>query len=83
MRFEMSNTTERLTGFLKHYVRHKGYGFIRPQDGSPDVWVHATAFCPPIPKGDDLPHHQHVSFVDGKNERTGAPCAINVELIEH
>jgi len=32
-----------LTGKIKWYNAAKGYGFIVPEDGSKDVFVHATA----------------------------------------
>ncbi len=33
----------RITGTVKFYNPAKGFGFIQPQDGSKDVFVHATA----------------------------------------
>ena len=33
----------RITGTLKFYNAAKGFGFITPEDGSKDVFVHATA----------------------------------------
>ena len=32
-----------VTGVVKWYDSEKGYGFIKPSDGSKDVFVHVTA----------------------------------------
>ena len=33
----------RITGTMKFYNSAKGFGFVQPDDGSKDVFVHATA----------------------------------------
>jgi CspA family cold shock protein len=51
----------RIAGTVKFYNNAKGYGFITPDQGGPDVFVHATALeaskLPGIGEGD------RVSFV--------------------
>ena len=32
-----------INGVVKFYNRTRGFGFIQPEDGSKDVFVHATA----------------------------------------
>ena len=34
---------DRITGTVKFYNTTKGYGFVSPEDGSKDVFVHVTA----------------------------------------
>ncbi len=34
---------DRITGTVKFFNTSKGYGFVTPEDGSKDVFVHVTA----------------------------------------
>ena len=63
------------TGTVKWFNAQKGYGFIQPQDGSKDVFVHITA----VQRAglDTLNEGQKVSF-DIVNER-GKSAAANLK----
>ena len=47
-----------MNGTVKFFNHAKGYGFIAPEDGSKDVFVHATALersgVPSIDEGDKV-----------------------------
>ncbi|MBM3557175.1 MAG: cold-shock protein [Alphaproteobacteria bacterium] len=62
-------------GTVKWFNTQKGYGFIRPQDGGKDVFVHITA----VERAGlgNLVEGQQVSF-DITNER-GKPAAANLK----
>ncbi len=34
---------DRITGTVKFFNTSKGYGFVTPEDGSKDVFIHVTA----------------------------------------
>jgi CspA family cold shock protein len=57
------------TGTVKFYNDQKGYGFIQPDDGSKDVFVHATALERAGMRG--LVEGQKVSFDVQEDRRTG------------
>jgi CspA family cold shock protein len=65
------------TGTVKWFNAGKGFGFIQPQDGSKDVFVHITA----VQKAGlhDLAEGARVSF-DVVNER-GKNAAANIKLL--
>jgi cold shock protein len=57
------------TGTVKFYNGHKGFGFIQPDDGGKDVFVHATA----LERAGigSLQEGQKVSFDTQTDERSG------------
>jgi CspA family cold shock protein len=57
------------SGTVKFYNDQKGYGFIAPEDGSTDVFVHATALERAGLRM--LNEGQKVSFTTAKDERSG------------
>ena len=62
-----------ITGTVKFYNDQKGFGFIQPEDGSRDVFVHATALERAGMRG--LVEGQKVSF-DTEDRRSGK-IAVN------
>jgi len=67
------------TGTVKWYNTEKGYGFILPDDGSPDVFVHATAV--EEANMEILQLDQKLSFELGTNSKNGRSKAINLRLL--
>ena len=65
-------------GTVKFYNDQKGYGFIQPDDGSKDVFVHATALERAGMIG--LSEGQKVSFDVQEDRRSGK---LAVGMIEN
>ena len=57
------------TGTVKFYNAQKGFGFIQPDDGGKDVFVHATALERAGIRG--LAEGQKVSFDTEEDRRSG------------
>lgn len=57
------------SGTVKFYNDQKGFGFIAPEDGSTDVFVHATALERAGLRM--LNEGQKVSFTTAKDQRSG------------
>lgn len=66
-----------LTGTVKFYNVQKGYGFIQPDDGSKDVFVHATALERSGMTG--LNEGQKVAFDTREDRRTGKIAVGNIQ----
>ena len=58
-----------ITGTVKFYNDQKGFGFIQPDDGSKDVFVHATALERAVMRG--LVQGQKVAFDTQEDSRSG------------
>ena len=69
----------RQDGTVKFFNQAKGYGFISPDDGSKDVFVHITAVqqagIPQIDEGTKL------SFEVQPDERGRGPQAVELQLL--
>lgn len=64
-------------GTVKFYNDQKGYGFIQPDDGGKDVFVHATALERAGMTG--LSEGQKVRFDTREDPRSGKTAVDNIE----
>lgn len=66
-------------GTVKFFNSTKGFGFIQPDDGGADVFVHVTAVeragIPTITEG------QKLSFEVVQDKRSGKSAADNLQLV--
>jgi len=65
------------TGTVKFYNDQKGFGFIQPDSGGKDVFVHATALERAGMRG--LVEGQKVRFDTQPDRRTGKIAVANIE----
>lgn len=65
------------TGTVKFYNVQKGYGFIAPESGGKDVFVHATAL--ERAGMSTLAEGQRVSFDTAEDRRTGKIAVNNIQ----
>lgn len=70
----------RITGKVKFFSDEKGFGFIRPDDGGPEVFVHRTDLANSL---NALVADQAVRYelVDSQSKKGNGKKAVNVELI--
>ena len=68
-----------ITGTVKFFDSTKGFGFIKPDNGGTDVFVHISAVersgLRTIVEG------QKLSFEIVKNERSGKSAAENIQAV--
>jgi cold shock protein len=67
------------TGIVKFYNSQKGYGFIAPDDGGKDVFVHATALERAGLRG--LVEGQKIGFDVETDRRSGKDAAANLQQV--
>ena len=65
-------------GTVKFYNDMKGFGFIQPDNGDKDVFVHATALERAGMRG--LVEGQKVSFDTAEDRRSGKIAVNNIEM---
>jgi CspA family cold shock protein len=65
------------TGTVKFFNEDKGFGFITPENGGADVFVHISA----LPRGSSLRDGDKVSFEIGQDRKTGKSKAENVSVL--
>jgi cold shock protein len=64
-------------GTVKFFNDQKGFGFIQPDNGGPDVFVHVSAVERSGMRG--LNEGQKVSFEVETDRRSGKPAAVNLQ----
>lgn len=67
-----------ITGTVKFYNEQKGYGFIEPEGGAKDVFVHATALERAGIHG--LSEGQKVRFDTQNDPRSGKIAVGTIEI---
>jgi CspA family cold shock protein len=65
------------TGTVKFFNDDKGFGFITPENGGQDVFVHVSA----LTRGSSLREGDKVSFELGQDRKTGKSKAENVSVL--
>jgi CspA family cold shock protein len=64
-------------GKIKMFNEEKGFGFIKPDDGSADVFFHVTS----LREDDEIAVGKHVTFETGVDPKSGKTRAVTVDLV--
>jgi CspA family cold shock protein len=64
------------SGKIKMFNEEKGFGFIKPEDGSNDIFFHVSA----LREGDEIAVGQFVTFEMGVDQKSGKSKAVSVDL---
>ena len=64
-------------GKIKMFNEDKGFGFIKPDDGSNDVFFHVSA----LREGDEITVGKAVTFETGVDPKSGKSKAVRVDLM--
>jgi cold shock protein len=75
--FEKSEVGTMPSGKIKMYSEERGFGFVKPDDGSSDVFFHITA----LREGDDINVGAAVTFEIGVDPKSGKSKAVSVDLV--
>ncbi|MBY3348898.1 cold-shock protein [Rhizobium laguerreae] len=65
------------TGTIKFFNDDKGFGFITPENGGADAFVHVSA----LQRGGSLREGDKVGFEVGQDRKTGKSKAENVSVL--
>lgn len=67
------------TGVVKFFNSEKGFGFIKPDNGGADIFVHISA----VQASDlqNLQEAQKVSYETEADKRGKGPKAVNINII--
>jgi CspA family cold shock protein len=66
------------SGVVKWFNQDKGFGFIMPNDGGKDLFVHYSEFKNPTGDKPSLADNDKVTFEVGQGQK--GPAAINVHV---
>ena len=64
------------TGKVKMFNEECGFGFIKPDDGSADIFFHVSD----LREGDEIAKDKAVTFEVGVDPKSGKTKAVSVDL---